>query len=84
MQTERYDYVIYSWNYGIEIRDLIGEPIPYVYAELERRVTDALLQDDRITDVIDFDFSNTDESVLMKFTVVSNLGEFESEMSVNV
>ena len=26
--TERYQYLIYSWNYGIELKDLFGKPIP--------------------------------------------------------
>ena len=28
INTERYKYLIYDWNYGIELSDLIGEPIP--------------------------------------------------------
>ena len=38
INTERYKYLIYDWNYGIELNDLIGKPIPYVYAEIERRI----------------------------------------------
>lgn len=34
LNTERYQYVIYSWNYGIELQDLFGKPIPYVYLSL--------------------------------------------------
>ena len=48
INTERYEYIIYSWNYGIELQDLFGQPIPYVYAELQRRISEALLADDRI------------------------------------
>jgi hypothetical protein len=48
INTERYNYLIYSWNYGIELADLFGEPIPYVYSELKRRIAEALTQDDRI------------------------------------
>ena len=45
--TERYQYPIYSWDYGIETVDLYGKPISYVRPELERRVREALLQDDK-------------------------------------
>ncbi len=41
INTERYQYIIYSWNYGIELQDLFGQPIPYVYAELQRRIEEA-------------------------------------------
>ena len=75
LNTERYQYLIYSWNYGIELADLFGQPIPYVYAEIQRRITEALLQDDRITDVYDFDFSNNSDDVLCKFSVKTRFGE---------
>ena len=40
--TERYQYVMYSWDYGLETLDLFGEPVSYVCPELERRITEAL------------------------------------------
>ena len=36
LQTERYQYIMYSWNYGVETLDLYGEPISYVCPELEQ------------------------------------------------
>ena len=54
--TERYRYVIYSWNYGIELEDLFGQPISLILPEIKRRVTEALLQDTRIKSVDDFTF----------------------------
>ena len=56
LNTERYEYSIYSWNYGIELKDLYGEPLDYAYAELERRITEALMWDKRILSVVDFEF----------------------------
>ena len=58
LNTERYNYPIYSWDYGIELRDLFGQPIPWVYPELERRITEALTWDDRINSVTDFELIN--------------------------
>lgn len=52
--TERYNYEIYSWDYGIELKDLFGMPQSYVRAELPRRFKEALLQDERISDISDF------------------------------
>lgn len=62
--TERYWYVIYSWNYGIEIKELFGQPIPYCCAELERRIKEALLHDNRIVNVYDFEFENPEFGVV--------------------
>ena len=34
LNTERYQYLIYSWNYGVELLDLFGEPVTYVCPEI--------------------------------------------------
>jgi hypothetical protein len=84
LNTERYQYVIYSWNYGIELQDLFGKPMPYVYSELPRRIKEALTQDDRINSVEDFELSYDKGNVLAKFTVKTNLGNIEMEKGVNI
>lgn len=54
LNTERYQYIIYPWWYGIETIDLYGEPVTWVCPELERRITEALSVDERIICVTDF------------------------------
>ena len=56
LQTERYKYVIYDWNYGVELEDLFGKAVSFVIPELQRRITEALLADDRIEAVTEFSF----------------------------
>lgn len=77
INTERYEYIIYSWNYGIELADLFGKPIPFVYAEIQRRIIEALLADDRVKDVYDFSFSNNGEDVTVTFTASTIYGVIE-------
>lgn len=84
LNTERYRYVIYSWNYGIELQDLFGMPLPYVYPELKRRITEALTWDDRIEDVSGFSFSHNRGEVAARFTVHTAVGSFETERTVKV
>lgn len=85
LHTERYDYLIYSWNYGAELKDLFGKQLTYVYAEVKRRIEEALLQDDRILNVKDFTYEKTARDTLhITFTVESTEGNFESEVNVNV
>lgn len=84
INTERYAYPIYSWNYGIELQDLFGQPIPYVFAVLPQRITDALMQDDRITDVTDFELSHNGGDVLCKFTVKTIYGTLELQKVVTL
>lgn len=85
LNTERFDYLIYSWDYGVELRNLIGEPKTYVIPELERVIKEALTQDDRIEDVTDFTFTQTDKNAISaKFKVVTTIGDIEIEKEVTV
>ena len=84
LNTERYQHIIYSWNYGIELLDLYGEPVTYVCPELERRIKEALLQDDRITSVDNFDFELIEKrTVKTTFTVHTIYGGINEEKVVN-
>ena len=84
LSTERYEYPIYSWDYGVELLDLIGKPMPYVMSEIPRRITEALTQDNRVEDVVDFEFKTTGKKIHVKFTVVSNIGDIPTELEVDV
>ena len=84
LNTERYQHIIYSWNYGIELLDLYGEPITYVCPELQRRITEALVQDDRIDSVDNFEFDTSEKgTVKVTCTVRTIFGSVESEKVVN-
>lgn len=85
LNTERYDYLIYSWNYGIELKDLYGKSPTYVCPEIERMVKEALSQDDRITGVDDFEFDiSKNGMVSVSFTVHTIFGDLNEEMVVNI
>lgn len=84
LSTERYQYVMYSWDYGIELADLYGEPISYVCPELERRITEALTWDDRIESVDNFDFKVLKKGeISVEFTVHTIFGDMTVEKVVN-
>lgn len=84
LNTERYEYIIYSWNYGIELKDLYGEHMTYVCSELERRITEALTQDDRVEAVDSFSFNTEEKRKLhVTFTVHTIFGDIEAEKVVN-
>lgn len=83
LNTERYQYIIYSWNYGIELQDLFGEPVTYVCPELERRITEALTQDERILSVDAFSFDlSMKGKVHVTFIANTIFGEIEAERVV--
>ena len=84
LNTERYQYPVYSWNYGIELKDLYGKTADYVMSELKRRITEALTQDDRIESVEDFDFEVTGKSILVTFFVHTIYGDTTEEMTWDI
>jgi phage baseplate assembly protein W len=84
LNTERYQYVMYSWNYGIELLDLYGEPVSYVCPELERRITEALTWDDRIQTVDNFEFNISKKGeILVTFIAHTVFGDVVAEKVVN-
>ena len=85
LNTERYQYIIYSWNYGVELQDLIGEPVSYVCPEIERRVTEALLQDTRILSCSSFSFDTSEHGIVkVSFIAHTIYGEMEIDTGVDV
>jgi len=84
LSTERYQYVIFSRNYGIELLDLYGKQMTYVLPELERRITEALLQDTRIMSLEGFNFSVSRNAILTTFTAVTVHGDIPIEKAVAI
>ncbi|KPU45820.1 hypothetical protein OXPF_06090 [Oxobacter pfennigii] len=82
LETERYRYLIYSFNYGAELEALIGKNPSLVRSETARRIKEALLQDDRIQDITNIDITANGDSIHAKFTVVTNYGSFEAGREV--
>lgn len=84
LNTERYWYPIYSWDYGAELNSLYGQPAGIVYPEIERRVTEALMQDDRITGVDGFSFKKERGVIKASFTVHSIFGDIDAGKEVAI
>lgn len=84
LNIERYNHLIYSWNYGIEFTDLFGQPIPFVLPELKRRITEALTQDERIQSVDAFSFEVNKGKIHATFTVHTIYGDVEAEKVVSI
>lgn len=55
INTEKGIYPIYP-NFGVKKRDLFGKPKNYAFVVLTRRISDALMLDDRIEDVYEFKY----------------------------
>ena len=84
LNVERYAYPIYSWNYGSELSDLIGKPKDYVMSEMKRRISEALLQDDRITSFSGWEFETGRKSVRVSFVAHTIYGDVETSKEVDI
>ena len=80
LQTERYDYnKIYSDNYGVELDDLYGMPVSYCVPEIQRRITEALTWDERISRVSNFSFETRGKIIAVSFTAYTIFGKVAIE-----
>lgn len=84
LQTERYRFFCYSADYGVELEGLVGADPGFVRSELKRRISEALLQDERISEVNDFSIEIDGDGAKAAFTVVSDFGSFREEVKQNV
>lgn len=83
LNTERYENIIYSWDYGVELKDLFGMPVSYCCPEIKRRITEALTQDDRIDSVDNFQFDTSKRhQITVRFTAHTIFGDTEEETEV--
>lgn len=82
IKTVRYQYLIYSWDYGCEISSLIGQKYTkgLTKSEAERYIKEAILINPYITDVkiIDINFSEDILSVSIQVDTIYG------EVNVNV
>jgi len=84
LNTERYEYPIYSFNYGIELENMIGKDPIYVQIELKRRIRECLLKDDRITEVNNFQFEVNGDEIKCTFDVHSIYGDITASREVSI
>ncbi len=85
LSTARYENIIFSFNYGNELSNLIGSKFDFVKSEAERYVREAILSDIRFKDIIDFEIKKTNiDSCSMSFKVITNEGEISVKREVVV
>lgn len=84
LNTERFDWLIYSWNYGVELKGLFGKSVGLVKAKIKKRIKEALQQDDRILDVDTFSFNSNGRTLHVTFVVHTALGDIEAEKEVSI
>jgi hypothetical protein len=84
LHTERFDWLIYSWNYGVELNELFGKSPGVVKSKLKKRIREALTQDDRIVSVDAFSFSVSGSRLHVSFCVHTKFGVMEAGTEVEI
>lgn len=83
LYTERYAWLIYNWDYGMELEQYLGLEFDYVMADIERSITEALLVDDRIIELRDFKMKKTRiDALYVEFTAITTEGDSKIEWEV--
>jgi len=78
-------FLIYDGQYGCELEDLIGANVTreLLDDEIPRVIREALIYDDRIADVTNFEITHTGDSVYVKFTaILTNSERLDSEVTI--
>ncbi len=85
LHTERFNSLIYSWDYGVEFENLIGKDYDFILGDLQRRIEEALLQDDRIERIENVTVNKKqNDSIDVSFIVVSKYGNVTMGVNINV
>lgn len=84
LQIEQAEYAIFSSGYGVALADLPGQPMSYVIPEVERRLREALLRDERILAVENFSFAANGRRLSVGFVIKSIYGELSQTAEVTV
>lgn len=78
LNTQRFKHGVFSWNYGNELHKILGLDYELAKSEAKRLISEALLQDERITDVSGFSFEKIKNSISVSFDVVTIFGELDN------
>ncbi len=84
VSVERFKWQIYTPNFGTDYDGLLGTEPGYAASELQRRLEDAFLPDNRILGMKDFTWSFSGVSLSASFTVRTVFGDVESGLEVNL
>lgn len=77
--TKRYKHIIYSWDYGQDLEEVIGRGYEkgLIKSEVERRIKDCLLIHPHIKECTNFNIKLQQDQLHVDFTVNTIYGEVE-------
>ncbi len=75
--TKRYIHPIYTWDYGQDLDEIIGQgyEVDYIKSEVERKVTECLMINPKITRCHNFEINLINDTLHITFTADTTFGE---------
>ena len=82
--VQRGFYIAYSFNYGQDYEELIGNPLSYeaIKAEAKKMTEEALFRHKSITKITNFDFKINESKFDITFAVSTTYGEINMEVTI--
>ena len=84
LNVERFRWQIYLPSSGMQWDGLIGQDPGYVASEVQRRILDALLMDDRVLGISNFDYTFNGEDFSASLTVNTVYGAVPATVGVTL
>lgn len=84
VNVERFHWQIYTPNFGTDLEGLLGNDPGYVASELQRRLSDAFLPDDRILGISQFSYTVQDTDLTAQVTVDTVFGPVRTALEVEL
>lgn len=86
LRTQRFRYPIYSWSYGTDMEQYIGQglTIEYLETDLKDEIEEVLRVNEYITGIENYSCIQTGSKVQIQFTVQTTLGSLKETYSLEV
>ncbi len=86
LMTDRFYYNIYTWQYGSELKDLIGtKNLKYIEGAIKKDIKDALVFEPRVLNIDSVKVQRTDDHTYLVNVIISTtLGAIRKELEYNV
>lgn len=78
LQTTRYRYYIYSWDYGQEFEEYIGKGYSdeHLNLEMQRIIEECLMVNEHIAGIDNYEFSKNEKGeIIISFSIMTDYGE---------
>ena len=84
MQIDRYKFYTYSWDYGNELKNLIGKNYSkeYINSEIERMIKDCVEENPYVNGIQNLEIEKIENTISISFEILTDYGVEEVKIDV--